>query len=299
MLSIIIPTANRPDLLRNCLRSVQANAPADVEILVVADGYPVDACSAIEVDFPTVRLVHLPRRRGFCVAANAGIEAAHGEFIELLNDDTEVQPGWAEAALTAFSEPGIAAVAPLVLRWPDGQLIDSAGDEYHRSGIARKRGHGQLLSAEFLAPSEVFGASASGAFYRRDVLLEVGSFPEHFGAYFDDVDLSFRLRRAGFRVWYEPRSRILHHGSGSHDAADRRLLEQQSRNEERLFWRHVEREQLWKTLPEHAAVLAGKALKRWNRGEFLPFLAGRLQAFTELPSILRARWSSDWRKKPR
>src|SRR5207247_9152509 len=137
----------------------------------------------------------------------------------------------------------VAAVAPLVLR-PDqdaeGTLeIDSAGDRYYIGGVASKRGHGQALDATYLQPCRVFGASASSAFYRRDVLLRVGAFPSSFGAYFEDVDLAFRIQRAGFRILFEPNSGVFHHGGGSYRSLGRRLLEQQSRNEDRVFWKNV------------------------------------------------------------
>jgi hypothetical protein len=89
-------------------------------------------------------------------------------------------------------------------------VIDSAGDEYDAGGFARKRGHGERLSAGYQRPCEVFGASASSAFYRADVLRAVGGFPADFGAYFEDVDLAFRLNRAGYRVRYEPAARVDH-----------------------------------------------------------------------------------------
>src|ERR1043165_2917895 len=73
--------------------------------------------------------------------------AAAGPIVELLTDDTEVCPGWADAALAAFAADRIGAVAPLVLRWPGGSadaaVVDSAGDHYHPGGFAGKCGHGQ------------------------------------------------------------------------------------------------------------------------------------------------------------
>ena len=147
-LSVVIPSHNRPDLLRACLVSVTRYAPADTEILVVDDGSPGGSVSAVAVEFAHTRCLRSPRRRGFCAAANAGIAAARTPVVELLNDDTEVEPGWAEAALARFTDPAVAAVAPLVLRW-DGTgepaAIDSAGDCYFRGGVAAKRGHGQPL----------------------------------------------------------------------------------------------------------------------------------------------------------
>jgi GT2 family glycosyltransferase len=289
-LSIIIPSHNRGDLLRACLGSVQRHMPQDAELIVVDDASVAGAISAVAQEFEGVRTVRLDRRGGFCVAANAGIAAATHPIVELLNDDTEVCPGWAQAALAAFADESIGAVAPLVLRWQDGVTVDSAGDRYHLGGVAGKHGHGQPLRPEHLRPRFVFGASASSAFYRQEALLRVGAFPESFGAYFEDVDLSFRLHWGGYRVLYEPRSRVLHHVSASYgQRPDAAVLERQSRNEELVFWRNLPAAALLRALPLHLAVLLGKAWRRWRQGELLPFLRGRLRVLCELPALRRHR----------
>jgi GT2 family glycosyltransferase len=288
MLSVIIPSHARPDLLTCCLASVRRHAPAATEVIVVDDASPGEQVSRAARPFG-VRVLRLPRRAGFCAAANAGMDAARGDLLELLNDDTEVTAGWAAAALSWFADPSVAAVAPLVLSWPDGRRVDSAGDRYYLGGVAGKRGHGEPLGPAHARARPVFGASASSAFYRREAVLRVGSFPDHFRAYFEDVDLAFRLNRAGYRAVFEPRSRVLHRGSASYGRPRRRLLEQQSCNEERVFWRNVPLRHFPAALPRHVAVLAAKAWRRWREGALTPFLCGRLRVLTEVAALLRHR----------
>ena len=185
--------------------------------------------------------------------------------------------------------PPPGAVAPLVLYWPEGDRVDRAGDRYYRGGVAGKRGHGQPLESALLQPRPVFGASASSAFYRRAALGRVGGFPEEFRAYFEDVDVAFRLQRAGYGTWFEPTSRVLHRVSASYGRPRRRLLEQQAHNEERVFWRNLPGRELMRSLPLHLAVLAAKAWRRWQEGTLAPFLCGRLRLLTELPALVRHR----------
>jgi GT2 family glycosyltransferase len=203
--------------------------------------------------------------------------------VQLLNDDTVVLPEWTKTPIQRLiNDPATASVAPLVLRWPDGTIIDSAGDEYDRGGFAYSRGKGQPISAPFLAPIEVFSASACGAFFKRDLLLKIGGFPERFRAYFDDVEVGARLRQLGYRCWYEPNSRILHHGSASHGKMpNRRLAEQIACNEERLFCQSFVADRKIKNAIRHGAVLSAKACRRWGDGTLAPFLTGRLRAWTE------------------
>jgi GT2 family glycosyltransferase len=292
-LSIVVPSHNRPDLLRLCLASVVRQAPPGTEVLVVDDASPGGCASAVAAELPPARAVRLGERGGFCVAANAGVRAARHPVVELLNDDTEVAPGWAEAALAHFADPAVSAVAPLVLYGPPGRpgapRVDSAGDRYFVGGVAAKRGHGERLGPRHLRPGPVFGASASSAFYRRTAFLAAGGFPEELGAYFEDVDLSFRLKRAGHVVYYEPGSRVYHRVSASYGRSCRRLLAQQSRNEELLFWRNLPAGALLRALPAHLAVVAAKGWRRWRHGELRPFLRGRLAALGALPGVLRHR----------
>jgi GT2 family glycosyltransferase len=288
-LSVVIPSHNRTDLLTLCLRSVAQHTPAGTEVIVVDDASPGGAVGATARAYPSVRVIRLPRRGGFCAASNTGVRAARAAVVELLNDDTEVTAGWAEAALACFADPRVAAVAPLVLRWPghtDRPILDSAGDDYDLGGFARKRGYGDPLRPAHLSRREVFGASGSSAFYRRDLLRRVGAFPLSFGAYFEDVDLSFRLRRVG-TVVFEPRSRVLHRGGESYGPASRRLVERQSCNEERVFWRNLPPDLLLRSLPRHAAVLAGKLVRRWIEGTTLPWAFGRLRAWSEVVACRR------------
>jgi GT2 family glycosyltransferase len=295
-LSVVIPSHNRPDLLRRCLASVFRRAPPETEVVVVDDGSPEGCVTAAAAEFPEVRVLRRQRPGGFCAAANAGLYAARHPVVELLNDDTEVTAGWADAALAHFAAPDVGAVAPLVLlreKVPSGvPRVDSAGDRYFLGGVAGKRGHGQPLGPEHLQSGEVFGASGSSAFYARAAVLDAGGFAENFGAYFEDVDLSFRLHWAGFRIVYEPHSRLWHDGGASHGPPRRRLLEQQSCNEERVFWRNLPAGMMGRALPWHLLVLAAKACKRWQEGQLMPWLLGRLRAVGEFGPLLRHRRSA-------
>jgi GT2 family glycosyltransferase len=281
LLSIVIPSRNRPDLLAACLASVRRHAPPGAEVLVVDDDSPGAVASAVARS-ADAKWLRLPRRGGFCVAANAGIGQAAGDVVEVLNDDVEVSRNWAEAALERFRDPAVGAVTPLVLLGPPGanptERIDSAGDEYLFGGVARKRWHGEALTERHLVAGPVFGANGAGSFYRRAALLEAGGFPEEFVAYFDDVDLSWRLKRAGWRVWYEPASRMHHRVSSSYGRPAGDLLALQSRNEELLFWRNLAGWRRLAELPLHLAVVAAKAVRRLREGRLRPFLRGKAQA---------------------
>ncbi len=141
-----------------------------------------DTASWLAAEHPNVRLIQRSENGGFCAAANAGIEAARGEFVQLLNNDAEVTEGWAVAGLAPFDDPAVGAVTPLVLVRSDTSRVDSAGDRYAAFGWPSKRGHGEPACRWANHPAgPVFGASGSSAFYRRSALQRTGLFDPTFG----------------------------------------------------------------------------------------------------------------------
>lgn len=296
--SIVIPSYNQRDLLRRCLASVTQHAPSHTEVIVVDDASTDGSAQMLSTEFPQARLISLRTNQGFCIAANAGWRSAQGEIVELLNNDAEVSKGWAGPCLELFTDPRIAAVAPLVRRLPFRNRIDSAGDHVDLVGVARKRREGAAISASEAVAREVFSASASSAFYRRSALEQVGGFPEHYGSYFDDVDLGYRLRLAGWRALFQPQSTVYHWVSQSHQHTRRATQHRVSRNSEHLFWTNVPSHQLlWRgslRLAYLLALLSYKGLK----GEFGAWFAGKVSLLAEIPIVAENRsWAQQLRTK--
>ena len=291
-LSVVIPSYNGRALLATCLASVARHRPAglDLEVIVADDASTDGTPEWLAAAYPDVRVVRLARNAGFCGAANAGLAAARGEVIQLLNNDTEVTAGWAEAGLAPFAEATVGSVAPLVLVRSDPARVDSAGDTYALIGWPSKRGHGQAASRWAAHPPDrVFGASGSSAFYRAAALARVGAFDPAFGAYYEDIDLAFRLRWAGYTCVYAPGCRILHEVSASYDHARPELQRRMARNAEVLFWTDLPLAWLLAALGPHLAFTLAQAAWRLARGRLRPFLLGKLDAVRELPSLRRRR----------
>jgi GT2 family glycosyltransferase len=299
--SVVIPSYNGRKLLEVCLESIARCKPREieVEVIVVDDASTDDTRAWIASVHPEVRLVALPRNLGFVGASNAGIEAATGEFIQLLNNDTEVTPGWIEAGLALFADKRVGSVAPLVLVRSDPSRVDSAGDSYSFVGWPFKRGHGRPVSEWTEHPDdEVLGASGSSAFYRAQPLREVGAYDPAFGSYYEDVDLAFRLRWAGFICVYAPKCRILHEVSASYDHGKPALQRRMSRNAELLFWSNLPLRVLIVAALPHMVFIMVQGLWRLARGRVKPFLLGKWDALVLSPMFLaRRRFRYDLSRK--
>ncbi len=286
--SIVIPSYNGRWLLATCLASLARHRPASIpiEIIVADDASTDDTPAWLAEAHPEVRLVRLDRNLGFCGAANAGIAASLGPFVQLLNNDTEVTAGWVEAGLAPFDDPKVGSVAPLVLFRSDPTRVDSAGDSYAAFGWPSKRGHGQPASRWAAHPPDrVFGASGSSAFYRAEALRKVGRYDPAFGSYYEDVDLAFRLRWAGYDCAYAPACRVLHDISASYDHGTPALQERMARNAEILFWSNLPTPWLMAAAIPHAAFTLAQGAWRLAQGRHRPFLGGKLDAIRQWRTI--------------
>jgi GT2 family glycosyltransferase len=292
--SVVIPTYNGRELLERCLASLVRRRPADPAItfeIVVSDDASTDGTAQwLAEAYPSVRLVRSQINGGFCAAANAGIAAARGRFIQLLNNDTEVARGWIEAGLTLFADPTVGSVAPLVVVRSDPRRVDSAGDSFSLAGWPTKRGHGRPAGLFTSRPvEEVFGASGSSAFYRADVLKALGGFDSLYGSYYEDVDLAFRFRWAGYRCLFAPCSLIYHDISASYDHQSASLQRRMSRNAELLFWTNLPGRLLTLAIVPHLGLLIVQVLWRAARGRLSPFLIGKVDAARSWREILSRR----------
>ena len=215
MFSIIVPNYNGCPYLGGCLSSLQAQSLKDFEIIVVDNGSSDDSVPFIRKQFPGVQLVPLNENQGFVRAVNAGIGQAEHPYIALLNNDTEVDPSWLENTQRAFSRrPDVDCVTSKMIHFHDRALLDGAGDEYTRGGLAMKLGRGHPHE-KFDSVRETFSACAGASIFKREIFDEVGLFDEDFFANYEDVDFSLRMKVAGYKILYVPDAVVYHIGGAT------------------------------------------------------------------------------------
>src|SRR4051812_49044802 len=157
------------------------------------------------------RVIRNPDNRGFCAANNQGIAAARGDFVALLNNDAEAEPGWLAALYRACSRaPEIGMAASKVLIWEDPSRIDKVGHLIFPDGQNRGRGAGALDQGQFDREQDVLWPDGCAAMYRKSMLDCIGGFDEDFFAYGDDAELGLRARIAGWRCVYIPDAVVRH-----------------------------------------------------------------------------------------
>ncbi len=209
--SAVVVSQNGGPLLDACLRALRtALAPlgSDAELIVVDNGSP-----GIEAE--GARVLRQARNLGFAGGVAAGLEAAVGEWVLLVNDDAELEPGALEPLLAAGrAAPRAGTVTGQVRFHARRDVINSAGLVVDRLGVAYDRLAG--APARDGGPvEEVFGASACVALYRRAMLDAIGGFDATFFAFGEDADVAWRARMAGWSALYAPASVAYHHGSAT------------------------------------------------------------------------------------
>lgn len=232
-LSICILTHSQPDLLPRCVASCLAEierAGITSEIIVIdnasGDGSPQKVAGLS----PLISLVRNEENLSFSKANNIGIRLSRGRYVLILNDDTEFHPGALGLLVRALdADPRIGAVGPKLLN-PDGSLQRGSTQKMfpHLRGMVSELlrfdailekipGTRELLTqrGDEERGGEAEHLTAACLLARREALDAVGLFDEGFYFFFEDVDLCYRLKKSGWRLFYFPDAQITHYGSAS------------------------------------------------------------------------------------
>lgn len=247
IVSIIIANWNGRSWLETCLPAIEQQTWQDYEIIIVDNGSQDDSVSWLRENWPEVIVIPLKLNLGFAAANNMGIRAAQGTYIVTLNNDTLVDEMWLAEMITAVSAPDIGMVAAKITIWNQPEILDSTGIEIDKLGTAWNRGYGQSSENDY--GTEVLGPSAAAALYRRDMLEEIGLFDENYFAYYEDVDLAWRGRRAGWRCVYAQNAHVRHWHSATGEKTPRLKTFLIGRNKVWSFIKNYSKSKIFLILP--------------------------------------------------
>lgn len=211
--SIIIPVFNKIEYTFYCLASLMDQIDfRNSEILIVNDA-STDATNEVLRHFGNlIQVIDNPENRGFVDSCNRASTIASGEYLLFLNNDTIVQAGWLSSLVeTIENDSSIGAVGPMFI-YPAGR-IQEAGGVVWRTGEAHHYGWGASpTNRKYLYSREVDYCSAASLLVRKSLFDQLGGFDRRYApAYYEDVDLCFGIRSLGFKVVYQPRSRVVHY----------------------------------------------------------------------------------------
>jgi GT2 family glycosyltransferase len=237
-LSIIIVTWNSQEYIRNCLDSIfLSSGNFSSEVIVVDNGSSDQTAKIVEEFYPQVNLIQNKRNLGYAKANNQGIKEAKGEYMLLLNPDTQVL----EDALFLMYEfmeqnPKVRALGPKLLN-PDETVQPSCREFptfstliWEFLGLSRLFpkskvfGRWRMGYFNFDKPREVDQPMGSCFMLRRKTLEDVGIFDENFGMFFNDVDLCYRIKKSGWKIYFYPDAKVIHHKGASTKKAKAKMI---------------------------------------------------------------------------
>lgn len=209
--SILIPVYNHLDQTIHCLRSiVEAGAQCRFEVIVVDDG-SVDGSAEWLAACPGLRLHRMERNSGFVEACNSGASVARGDYLVLLNNDTEVRPGWLDALLDTFELRADVGLVGAKLIYPDGKLQEAGGIVFADANACNYGRGDDPHDVRFNFVREVDYCSGACIAVPTELFRHLGGFDRRYmPAYYEDTDLAFAVREAGRCVLYQPRAEVVH-----------------------------------------------------------------------------------------
>lgn len=213
-ITVLVVTFRGREFLAECLDSLAAQT-VPCRVLVVDNASTDGTAGLLAASYPQIRVLRQERNTGFAGGLAAGLAEVRTRWTALLNDDATAAPDWLEQlASVAAREPGVAAVTSRMLL-ADGDRINNLGVGLTRQGYGFDLGLGAPAGAGFAAVTEVFGFSGGAALVDTSAVRAVGGSPTGFFLYYEDTDLSWRLRLAGHRIVSAPAAVVWHRHSAS------------------------------------------------------------------------------------
>ena len=216
---VVILNWNGRRYVRDCLDSIFAQTYRDAKILVVDNGSTDGSAEFIRDEFPEAVLIALPANLHFARGTNAGVEVALQdpacEFVVTLNNDTRSDPEFLAGLVKAAAEERVGMVAAKLLFMDRPTILNTTGICPTRDGSGVDRGWNQRDDGQFDRETDVFAPTAGAALYRRTLFERVGLFDRDFVAYYEDLDLAWRARLAGWETRFAPRAVVYHKYSAS------------------------------------------------------------------------------------
>jgi hypothetical protein len=227
-LSIVIPSWNTVDLLRECLRTIAESEKPTTEVIVIDNASEDNSAAMVQAEFPIVRLTRNAVNEGFAKGSNAGIRQATGDYVLLHNADTEVHPNALAQMVTFLDDnPGYGAAAPKLVN-KDGSTQGGCmafprlrTAVFFGTPLERWMPNSAELQRYFLRDwdheddRDIEQPPAACLMVRRSVLDEIGHFDEQLWLFFNDVDLSLRLSQAGYKTRFLADAKVMHHVGAS------------------------------------------------------------------------------------
>jgi GT2 family glycosyltransferase len=204
-------------MLQRCLESIINQKYPIVEILVLDNGSDEPLPKEFYSKYPVVKFYRSDSNMGFAAGNNFLFsKISDCRWVALVNSDAYLEPKWLSKMISATKDyPEYSFFASRLISDANHEILDGDGDTMHISGLAWREGHGRKIIGNNVEHREIFSPCAAASLYKSEAFDSAGGFDKDFFCYFEDVDLGFRLRLAGYRCLLVPEAVAFHVGSAS------------------------------------------------------------------------------------
>ena len=230
--AVVILNWNGKHFLEKFLPSVLASQYDTLSVIVADNASTDDSLSFLRKNYPQVRILLSDTNEGFSKGYNSALRRVEADYYVLLNSDVEVSEGWIEPVISLMeSDKKIAACQPKILSFDKkdqfeyagaaGGWIDSLGYPFTRGRIFETC---EKDTGQYNTIREIFWATGASLFIRASVFHEMNGFDEYFFAHQEEIDLCWRMQRAGYKIYAEPSSKVYHVGGGTLPMGNRKKV---------------------------------------------------------------------------
>ena len=286
LVSVIIACLRSAGVIRGALDSLAQNDAPPTEVIVVSNGATDGTPDIVACEYPHVRLIRLPRNLGYAGGINEGVKVARGEILVPLNDDTISQPTMLRHLVQPLLDHDDIGIVGAKILDADERTIQHAGAEILANACTRHFGRGEKDEGQYNAAHEVDYVSGCVMAIRRRVFEQLGLFDDRYGpAYYEEVELAVRARRAGWRVRYEPKAVVVHLESRTARLFSHAFFFFNHRSRWRFILKNFTLRQMLSAVVPELRYLRHRTL--WS--ERLALLRAYLYVLVRLPMILHDR----------
>jgi len=239
LVSVIIVSWNGVKYLKNCLKSLLNEQYPDLEIIVVDNASTDGSPEYVAKHFPDVKIIRNNRNLGFSKGINIGLKSATGKIVILLNQDTEVLPGWIVAIINGLNSDPCIAIAGCKILYPDAKTLQHTGGILHENGLTDHYGAGEIDKKQYDMDRDCDYVTGAAMGFKRALIDQIGFFDSRFSpAYFEELDFCIRASRKQYRIRYFYKAKVIHHESQSTGKFSKRFFNLYHRNRLKFICKH-------------------------------------------------------------
>ena len=258
-IDIVILNHNGRKFLDECIQSVQKSTYKNLHLYVVDNASTEDDVKYLQSQYPEVKIIQNPNNNGYCAAYNLAFKACNSKYMVCLNNDVAVASNWIESMVElAESDESIAAIQPKLLSYFDHTMFEYAGASGGKMDIygfpflrGRMFDSIETDQQQYDDTSEIFWASGAAMFIRKSALKVSGLLDETIVHHMDEIDLCWRLRMSGFKIYVQPNSVIYHIGGATIQSKSFKKIYWNHRNSLYIMFKNYELRQVLSLTPIH------------------------------------------------